>query len=145
MNHKSRTRLETRMGPGTIGNETVNYFAKKSLEYSDQHICNDIPYGINKIISIAKKHYTNEWQNRWDNLKHTWHYNIKPLVHTVRPKSKSIFIDKQITKIRLGMSYKLAILGHRYLASPDKEHEIRKLHTQSGIATNWRKWPGQKN
>ena len=25
------------------------------------------------------------------------------------------------------MSYKLAILGHRYLASPDKEHEIRKL------------------
>ena len=52
---------------------------------------------------------------------------MKPLVHTVRPKSKSIFIDKQITKIRLGVSYKLAILGHRYLASPDKEHEIRKL------------------
>ena len=39
---------------GTIGNETVNYFAKKSLEYSDQHVCNDIPYGINEIISIAK-------------------------------------------------------------------------------------------
>ena len=91
---------------GTISNETADYFANKSLEYSDQHICNDIPYSINEIMSIAKKHYTNEWQNRWDNLKHTWHYNIKQIVHTVRPKSKSIFIDKQTTKIRLGVSYK---------------------------------------
>ena len=33
---------------------------KKSLEYSDQHICNDIPYGINKIMSIAKK-TLNHW------------------------------------------------------------------------------------
>ena len=43
---------------GTIGNETADYFAKKSLEYSDQHVCNDIPYGINEIMSIAKKNIT---------------------------------------------------------------------------------------
>ena len=43
------------MGPGTCRYKwQLN--CQNYLEIDDQHICNDIPYGINEIMSIAKKH-----------------------------------------------------------------------------------------
>ena len=99
---------------GLAGNEIADHHAKQSLSSAIDSEYHDSPHGLNEIMSRARTHFINQWQEQWDQTKHTWFYNIKPSVHSIRPIHSNTTADKTITKLRLGASRELAVFQNLF-------------------------------
>ena len=96
-----------------MGNETADAGAKTALVIANNDMLTDIPLGINEVMSKARRHCINKWQEDWDQTPNIWHYNIKPTVNSERPGCKNPLSDKIISKLRLGASHQLNAQKYR--------------------------------
>ena len=98
---------------GIMGNETADAGAKAALVIANKDMLTYVPLGINEVMSKARRHCINKWQEDWDQTPNIWHYNIKPTVNSERPGCKNPLSDKIISKLRLGASHQLNAQKYR--------------------------------